>query len=121
MTREESNTRRICCPMCDKKKCDREADDCDVKRYLKNRKGGEDNGKKLMEIVPPKTLMSVRDIPFIGDVESRYKLRRKTHGFARGSSQCTDYVCCCNLMHCGVYAYGMRLHDNINIDRNDIL
>jgi hypothetical protein len=37
MTREESNARRICCPMCDKKKCDREADDCDVKRYLENR------------------------------------------------------------------------------------
>lgn len=42
MTREESNARRICCPMCDKNKCDREADDCDVERYLENKKGGEE-------------------------------------------------------------------------------
>ena len=34
MTREESNARRICCPMCDKDKCDREADDCDVKKVF---------------------------------------------------------------------------------------
>ena len=37
MTREETIARRICCPMCDRKKCDREADDCDVKIYLKNK------------------------------------------------------------------------------------
>lgn len=43
MTSEESNARRICCPMCDKNKCDREADDCDVERYLKNKKGEEIN------------------------------------------------------------------------------
>jgi hypothetical protein len=42
MTSEESNARRICCPMCDKNKCDREADDCDVKKYLENRKGEEE-------------------------------------------------------------------------------
>lgn len=43
MTSEESNARRICCPMCDKDKCDRGADDCDVKKYLKNKKGEEIN------------------------------------------------------------------------------
>ena len=37
MTREETIARRICCPICDRKKCDREADDCDVKIYLKNK------------------------------------------------------------------------------------
>jgi hypothetical protein len=28
--------------MCDKNKCDREADDCDVKRYLENKPESED-------------------------------------------------------------------------------
>lgn len=37
MTIEEANARWICCPMCDKKKCEREADDCDVKIYLNNK------------------------------------------------------------------------------------
>jgi len=37
MTREEARARWICCPMCDKKKCKREADDCDVKIYLKSK------------------------------------------------------------------------------------
>lgn len=30
----EARARWICCPMCDKKKCDRTANDCDVKLYL---------------------------------------------------------------------------------------
>ena len=34
---DEARARWICCPMCDKKKCEREADDCDVKNYLKNK------------------------------------------------------------------------------------
>ena len=37
MTSEESQARWICYPMCDKKKCDRGTDDCDVKRYLENK------------------------------------------------------------------------------------
>lgn len=37
MTIDEANARWICCPMCDKKKCEREADDCDVKRCLENK------------------------------------------------------------------------------------
>ena len=37
MTSEESKARWICCPMCDKKKCERTASDCDVAIYLKNR------------------------------------------------------------------------------------
>ena len=39
MTAEEARARWICCPMCDKKKCERNADDCDVKIFLKDRKG----------------------------------------------------------------------------------
>lgn len=37
MASEEANARWICCPMCDKKECEREADDCDVKTYLQNK------------------------------------------------------------------------------------
>lgn len=38
----EARARWICCPMCDKKKCEREADDCDVKIYLRDKaEGGE--------------------------------------------------------------------------------
>lgn len=37
MTSEETRARWICCPLCDKKKCEREADDCDVKIYLKDK------------------------------------------------------------------------------------
>jgi hypothetical protein len=37
MTREEARARWICCPMCDKKKCERYADDCDVKLFLKEK------------------------------------------------------------------------------------
>lgn len=44
MTREEAKARWICCPMCDKEKCERHADDCDVKRYLKNKVEGEGKG-----------------------------------------------------------------------------
>lgn len=42
MTNEESRARWICCPLCDKKKCERETDDCDVKIYLKNKAESED-------------------------------------------------------------------------------
>lgn len=38
----EARARWICCPMCDKKKCEREADDCDVKIYLKNKAEGSE-------------------------------------------------------------------------------
>ena len=37
MTEDEAKARWICCPMCDKERCERGADDCDVKRYLKNK------------------------------------------------------------------------------------
>lgn len=41
-TGSEARARWICCPMCDKKKCEREADDCDVKIYLRDKaEGGE--------------------------------------------------------------------------------
>lgn len=42
MTSKEANARWICCPLCDKKKCEREADDCDVKRYLKDKSEKEE-------------------------------------------------------------------------------
>ena len=41
MTKEEAQARWICCPMCDKKKCERKADDCDVKIYLRNKTKSE--------------------------------------------------------------------------------
>ena len=37
----EARARWVCCPMCDKKKCDRTADDCDVKLYLESQVGSE--------------------------------------------------------------------------------
>ena len=37
MTKEETRARWICCPMCDKTKCERAAADCDVAIYLKNK------------------------------------------------------------------------------------
>ena len=37
MTGYEAKARWICCPMCDKERYERKADDCDVKRYLKNK------------------------------------------------------------------------------------
>ena len=42
MTKEEARARWICCPMCDKKKCEREADDCDVKIYLRDKAEGSE-------------------------------------------------------------------------------
>jgi hypothetical protein len=41
MTKDEAKARWICCPMCDKERCERGADDCDVKRYLKNKAESE--------------------------------------------------------------------------------
>lgn len=46
MTNKEVRARWVCCPMCDKKKCDRRADDCDVKRYLENKKIDISNERK---------------------------------------------------------------------------
>ena len=40
-TEDEAKARWICCPMCDKARCERGADDCDVKRYLKNKAESE--------------------------------------------------------------------------------
>lgn len=40
-TGDEAKARWICCPMCDKARCERGADDCDVKRYLKNKAESE--------------------------------------------------------------------------------
>ena len=34
MTGEEAKARWICCPLCDKHKCERGAKDCDVRKYL---------------------------------------------------------------------------------------
>jgi hypothetical protein len=41
MNRDEAIARWICCPLCDKKKCERSSDDCDVKNYLKNKAESE--------------------------------------------------------------------------------
>ena len=41
MTDKEARARWICCPMCDKKKCERSASDCDVQIYLKNKNSTE--------------------------------------------------------------------------------
>ena len=35
MTGEEAKARWICCPLCDKHKCERGAKDCDVRIYMK--------------------------------------------------------------------------------------
>lgn len=45
MINEEAQARWICCPMCDKHKCERQAEDCDVKMYLRN-KGGIKNDRE---------------------------------------------------------------------------
>lgn len=45
MINEEARARWICCPMCDKHKCERQAEDCDVKMYLRN-KGGIKNDRE---------------------------------------------------------------------------
>ncbi len=34
LSQEEAQARWICCPWCDRKTCNRNADDCDVKQYL---------------------------------------------------------------------------------------
>ena len=39
---EEARARYICCPMCDRKTCNRRADDCDVKKYLEKEKKNEE-------------------------------------------------------------------------------
>lgn len=44
MTNEEAKAIWIYCPMCDKKKCDRTADDCDVKIFLKIKESEISNG-----------------------------------------------------------------------------
>lgn len=51
MTSEESNARWLCCPLCDKKKCDREAEDCDVKRVLADKRDFDfDESSEYVEI-----------------------------------------------------------------------
>ena len=42
---EEARARWICCPMCDKNKCERAASDCDVQIYLKNKNKAESERK----------------------------------------------------------------------------
>jgi len=42
---EEAKARYICCPMCDRKICNRRADDCDVALYFKKENGGADMRK----------------------------------------------------------------------------
>jgi uncharacterized Fe-S cluster-containing protein len=46
MTREEINRIKymVCCPLCDKERCERYADDCDVKRYMQGKAESEDRG-----------------------------------------------------------------------------
>lgn len=40
----EAQARWVCCPMCDRKTCNRNADDCDVKIWIeKKMKGGEED------------------------------------------------------------------------------
>ena len=46
---EESKARWICCPMCDKVKCERAAADCDVTIYLKNKDKAESEEHIWME------------------------------------------------------------------------
>ena len=43
MKNDEAQARWICCPMCDKGKCERNADDCDVKMYLRNKSESEED------------------------------------------------------------------------------
>ena len=49
MTKEETIARWICCPMCDKNKCERAASDCDVEIYLKNKDKAESGEQIWME------------------------------------------------------------------------
>lgn len=46
MNREEAVARWVCCPMCDKEKCERHADDCDVKKYLEKKERERDSNDK---------------------------------------------------------------------------
>jgi hypothetical protein len=41
MTGDEAKARWICCPMCDKERCERGADDCDVKKYIQDKAESE--------------------------------------------------------------------------------
>ncbi len=49
MTNKEARARWVCCPMCDKKKCERAAADCDVQTYLKNKNKAESEEQIWME------------------------------------------------------------------------
>lgn len=40
--KQEAEARWVCCPMCDKKKCERNADDCDVNRFLEDKESEEE-------------------------------------------------------------------------------
>lgn len=42
--RDEARARWICCPLCDKKKCERSSDDCDVAIHLRNKAEMESEG-----------------------------------------------------------------------------
>ena len=46
MTNEESRAQWICCLICDKKKCGKKANDCDVKKCLENKKMDISNKRK---------------------------------------------------------------------------
>jgi hypothetical protein len=41
MTGDEAKARWVCCPLCDKERCERYADDCDVKRYMQGKAESE--------------------------------------------------------------------------------
>lgn len=45
---EEARARWVCCPMCDRDTCNRNANDCDVKKYLEKEADNEPKrGKKI--------------------------------------------------------------------------
>jgi uncharacterized metal-binding protein len=76
MTGDEAKARWICCPMCDKERCERGADDCDVKRYLKNKAESE------VEDVLTKIRAEIEAEPYISkmevlDIIDRYKTERE--------------------------------------------
>jgi uncharacterized metal-binding protein len=76
VTGEEAKARWICCPMCDKARCERGADDCDVKRYLKNKAESE------VEDVLTKIRAEIEAEPYISkmevlDIIDRYKTERE--------------------------------------------
>ena len=45
----EAQAHWICCPMCDRETCNRNADDCDVKKWIekKNEERGEENDMEM--------------------------------------------------------------------------